>query len=45
MHNASKVLMGSNLSSAKEISTFNSDPATYKAGLCVPWPLMGASAY
>lgn len=35
MHNASKVLMGSSLSSAKEISTFDSDPATYKAGLCV----------
>jgi hypothetical protein len=35
MHNASKVLLGSSLSSAKEISTFDSDPATYKAGLCV----------
>ncbi len=35
MHDATKVLLGSNLSSAKEISTHASDPATFLAGLCV----------
>ena len=35
MHNASKVLLGATLSSAKDISVFNSDPATYLAGLAV----------
>jgi hypothetical protein len=35
MHDASKVLLGQNLSSAKEISCFNSDPATFLAGLAV----------
>lgn len=35
MHDASKVLLGANLSSAKEISVFNSDPATFIAGLAV----------
>lgn len=35
MHDSSKVLLGNTLSSAKDISNFNSDPATYKAGLAV----------
>ncbi len=35
MHDATKVLLGSSLSSAKDISTFNSDPATFLAGLAV----------
>lgn len=34
-HDASKVLLGSTGSSAKEISMHESDPATYKAGLVV----------
>jgi hypothetical protein len=35
VHNASKALLGTSLSSAKEISIHGSDPATYKAGLAV----------
>lgn len=35
MHDAGKVLMGGVVSSAKEISTHDSDPATFKAGLVV----------
>jgi hypothetical protein len=35
VHNASKVLLGSSLSSAKEVSVHDSDPATFLAGLVV----------
>lgn len=35
MHDASKVLLGSTGSSAKDVSMHDSDPATYMAGLCV----------
>lgn len=34
-HDVTKVLLGNGLSSAKEVSVFNSDPATYLAGLAV----------
>jgi len=34
-HDATKVLMGSGLSSAREVTNFPSDPATFKAGLAV----------
>lgn len=34
-HDTSKVLLGSGCSSAKEVSVYNSDPATYYAGLAV----------
>lgn len=42
MQDAAKVLLGSSLSSAKEISKFDSDPATYKAGLAVHLANTGA---
>ena len=42
MQDAAKVLLGTNLSSAKEISKFDSDPATYKAGLAVHLANTGA---
>lgn len=35
MHDASKVVLGATLSSAKDISVHDSDPATYLAGLAV----------
>lgn len=35
MHDSSKVLMGQNLSSSKDISVNNSDPASFPAGVCV----------
>lgn len=35
MHSIAQVLMGATQSSAKDISTFNSDPATFLAGLAV----------
>lgn len=34
-HDASKVLMGTSLSSSKEVQVFDNDPATFLAGLCV----------
>ncbi len=41
-HDATKALMGSSASSAKDISAHDSDPATYKAGLCVSRGSTGA---
>lgn len=35
MHDPTKVLLGTTQSSAKEVQNYNSDPATYKAGLAV----------
>lgn len=35
MHDSSKVLMGQSLQSGKAISRFDSDPASFPAGLCV----------
>jgi hypothetical protein len=35
MHSASTILLGSNRSSSKDLTEYNSDPATYLAGLCV----------
>lgn len=34
-HDASKVLLGATRSNMREVNQFDSDPATYKAGLCV----------
>jgi hypothetical protein len=35
MHDSTKVLMGQSLQSGKEISRFDSDPASFPAGVCV----------
>lgn len=42
MHNASQVVLGATLSSAKEVSAFGSDPASFPAGLAVSLASDGA---